>query len=174
MNTNIKNILKISTIAAIYVVITYLIQPISFLSIQFRISEVLILFAFIDKRYIPGLTLGCFIANLASPLGPIDYFLGSFATFLATSLIYYTGQKLGNNIKSLYISSLWAALVNGIIIGYMLHITISLPLTASIISVLLSEFFIVTIIGCSLFSIVLKKEYLLDIFSLDSKHSDSL
>ena len=37
---------------------------------------------------IPGLTLGCFLANLASPFGPVDWIFGSVATLLAAVVSY--------------------------------------------------------------------------------------
>ena len=66
MNKNIVNtkfLVSTALIAAIYVVMTLAIAPLSFGMIQIRISEVLMLMAFIDKKYAPGLVLGCFIAN---------------------------------------------------------------------------------------------------------------
>jgi len=52
-SNQVKNLIKISLVAAVYVVLTVGFLPISYGNIQFRISEVLILFAFIDKKYIP-------------------------------------------------------------------------------------------------------------------------
>ena len=72
MNKNIVNtkfLVSTALIAAIYVVMTLAIAPLSFGMIQIRISEVLMLMAFIDKKYAPGLVLGCFIANCFSPFG---------------------------------------------------------------------------------------------------------
>ena len=67
MNKNIVNtkfLVSTALIAAIYVVMTLAIAPLSFGMIQIRISEVLMLMAFIDKKYAPGLVLGCFIAKM--------------------------------------------------------------------------------------------------------------
>ena len=75
MNKNIVNtkfLVSTALIAAIYVVMTLAIAPLSFGMIQIRISEVLMLMAFIDKKYAPGLVLGCFIANCFSPFGMMD------------------------------------------------------------------------------------------------------
>lgn len=56
MNKNIVNtkfLVSTALIAAIYVVMTLAIAPLSFGMIQIRISEVLMLMAFIDKKYAP-------------------------------------------------------------------------------------------------------------------------
>lgn len=53
MNKNIVNtkfLVSTALIAAIYVVMTLAIAPLSFGMIQIRISEVLMLMAFIDKK----------------------------------------------------------------------------------------------------------------------------
>ena len=66
MNKNIVNtkfLVSTALIAAIYVVMTLAIAPLSFGMIQIRISEVLMLMAFIDKKYAPGLVLGCCIRH---------------------------------------------------------------------------------------------------------------
>ena len=60
---SINVLAKISIVAALYVVITYAIAPISYGPVQVRISEVLVLLAFFDKKYIISLTIGCLIAN---------------------------------------------------------------------------------------------------------------
>ena len=70
-------------IATVYVVITVLVTPLSYGPIQLRFSEILVLFCFFNKRYGTGLTLGCLIANLFSPLGFIDVLFGTLATALA-------------------------------------------------------------------------------------------
>ena len=70
-------------LAALYVVFTLVISPIAFNAIQFRLSELFVLFCFFNKRYSIGLTLGCLIANIFSPLGVLDIGFGTAATLLA-------------------------------------------------------------------------------------------
>lgn len=70
-------------IAALYVAITVAATPISYNAIQFRISEILVLFCFFNKRYSIGLSLGCLIANAFSPMATLDILFGTAATVLA-------------------------------------------------------------------------------------------
>lgn len=77
-NFTVQHMVRTAVIAALYAAITMALAPISYGQIQFRVSEAMTLLAFIDPLYIPGLVLGCVLANLSSPLGAIDVVVGSF------------------------------------------------------------------------------------------------
>ena len=51
-------------IAALYVVLTMIVAPIAFGPIQFRVSEVLCVLPYFLTSAVPGVTIGCFLANL--------------------------------------------------------------------------------------------------------------
>lgn len=108
-------------IAALYVALTYaqaLIFPGSTsMAVQFRISEMMTLLAVFTPAAIPGLTIGCAIANLVA-LGalPLDVFIGSFATFLATVFMYKCRNICFKGLPLL--ACLMPAIFNGIIIGW--------------------------------------------------------
>ena len=63
MNKKIKDIARLSLVAAMYIVLT-VINPLSFGAIQFRISEILMFLIFFRKDYSISLIVGCFISNL--------------------------------------------------------------------------------------------------------------
>ena len=152
MKNNItKRLTRTAIIAAIYAVVTIAISPFSYGSIQFRISEILVLLAIFDPLYIGGLTLGCLIANLLGPNGPMDVIFGTLATFLSVCAIYITGKLISNYKLKLFIASLWPTIFNGIIIGWMLNKLYGLPLFLSMGEVALGEFMVVTVIGIPLF-----------------------
>lgn len=92
-------IARIGMIAAIYAATTLV--AILFLGglawgpVQFRISEALCVLALLTPDAIPGLTLGCVIANVANivlggtgTLGLLDVVFGSLATFVGASLTW--------------------------------------------------------------------------------------
>lgn len=54
-------------IAAIYAALTYAVAPLSFGATQFRISEALTVLPVFTPAAIPGLAVGCIIANIGSP-----------------------------------------------------------------------------------------------------------
>ena len=70
-------------IAAMYVALTLIFQPISFGAIQFRIAEALTLLPILTPNAVPGLFIGCLLANWLGGGIWFDVLLGSIATLLA-------------------------------------------------------------------------------------------
>ena len=112
-------------IAAAYVVLTFVANAlnVAYGPIQFRVSEVMTILPILTPAAIPGLTIGCFIANLGSPYGAVDIICGTFATFLAALLTYYSRKIIIKNLPVL--SMFFPVIVNAIIIG--LEITLLMP-----------------------------------------------
>ena len=94
-----ERIARIGVIAALYAAATLV--AILFLGglawgpVQFRISEALTVLALFTADAVPGLTLGCIIANAANivlggtgTLGLLDVAFGSFATLLGALFTY--------------------------------------------------------------------------------------
>ena len=81
MKTNTLRLTRVAAVAALYTALTYLLAPISYGPLQFRVAECLVILAVFGWKYVFALTIGCFFANI--PHGPIDMALGTFATFAA-------------------------------------------------------------------------------------------
>jgi len=144
-----RNIAVISITAALYTALTYMLAPVGFGMIQFRLSEVLCLLAFIDPIYGIGITLGCFFANLASPFGLPDIAVGTLSTLFSVMLI--------SKSKNLLIATIWPTVFSipvAAMITCMSGAESSFLVTAAWLA--LSEFFVITIIGYPLFSAVFK------------------
>lgn len=150
-NTLTKRLTRTAIIAAIYAVVTLAIAPFAYGNVQFRISEILVLLAVFDPLYIGGLTLGCLIANILGPNGPMDVLFGTLATFISVYAIYLTGKFINNYKVKLLIASIWPTLFNGLIIGWMLNKLYGLPLILSMVEVALGELVVITFIGVPLF-----------------------
>ena len=103
-------------IAAAYAGLTYLcnIFGISYGPIQLRLSEVLTVLPVFTPAAIPGLTVGCFLANIAS-FNVVDMIFGTMATFIAAVLTYYMKDIKVKNIPVL--SLLSPVVINALIIG---------------------------------------------------------
>ena len=71
-----------AAIAAIYVALTMLVAPIAFGPVQFRISEALTILPFFTPVAIPGLFVGCLLANLLGSAAIWDVVFGSLATLI--------------------------------------------------------------------------------------------
>ena len=136
----------IAIVAALYVALT-LINPISFGMFQFRISAIISVLPFLDKRFIPGCILGVCIANFFSSLGIVDVVAG-----LAIALINYYGVI---HLKNIYIQVICYAMVAGLIVGLELYFIAATPLILSMISVFVS-LSIIMLIGIPIDKILLK------------------
>lgn len=129
-------------IVAAYVVLTVLISPLSYGSIQFRFSEILVLFCFFNKRYGIGLTLGCLIANIFSPTASLDILFGTIATALACLCIMFS--------KHLILAIWYPVIFNGFIIAWELTF-FDVPYWMSVLTISLGEL-AVMIIGYIFFT----------------------
>ena len=158
MTSKTKKITRIGVVAALYATITLVLGSISYVQIQFRISEVMTLLPLFGKEYILSLTIGCFLANVIGPYGVPDIILGTLATFISVYLVYLTGKHMKDKKGYLIIASLWPTIVNAIIIGgVILHVLFKLPLILSILQVGFGQFVVITIIGVPLFKFLNNK-----------------
>lgn len=69
-------------IAAIYVVLCLVFQPISFSSIQARIAEALTILPYFTPAAIPGVTIGCLLSNIIAGCNIFDIVFGTLATLI--------------------------------------------------------------------------------------------
>ena len=83
MNYSTKSMTRAAMVAAIYCVLTLMFQPISYGHVQFRISEALTLLPVLMAEAVPGLFIGCILANLLGGAMWYDVVFGSIATLLA-------------------------------------------------------------------------------------------
>lgn len=104
----------------------------------------------LQKDYGISLTIGCFIANLFSPMLIWDITFGTLATVLAVLLIYIS--------PNIYVASLAPVITNGIIVGFELNKALSLPFFISCLEVAAGEFVCVSILGVAVFKLLEKNE----------------
>ncbi|MGL5617261.1 MAG: QueT transporter family protein [Sarcina sp.] len=157
INNKTRKLIISAVIAAIYAVLTLWLAPISYGNIQCRLSEVMVLLAFIDPFYIWGLTLGCFIANALGPDAVMNIIYGVPATFISVVFVAYTGKYLRNTKWGIFLASLWPVLFNGLLIGYMLSKLLHLPLIITGGQVAIGEFFAVSVAGIIVYKLVFEK-----------------
>lgn len=87
----------------------------AFNAIQFRLSEILTVLPVFTPAAIPGLVIGCIVANLSSPFGVIDIICGSLATLIAAVASYWLRNVKIRNTP--FLSTIPPVVSNGIIIG---------------------------------------------------------
>lgn len=84
MNKKTLYLVHAAVIAALYVVLTFLANALGLSSgvIQVRFSEALTILPFFTPAAIPGLFVGCILANILTGCMPLDVLFGSLATLL--------------------------------------------------------------------------------------------
>ena len=157
MRVKTEKIVIIAVVAALYATLTLALSPISFGPIQFRITEVMTLLPLLGKEYIIALTIGCFLANLFGPVGIIDVIFGTVATLISAYLVYVTGKIMKDKKICVLIASLWPTIINAIIIGIILNVTLGFPLVLSMLKVGFGQFVVITIVGVPLFKLLESK-----------------
>ncbi len=122
-NKNRKRLVYIceaGVIAALYAAITLLIAPIGSGAIQCRVSEALCVLPFFTSSAIPGLTLGCLVANLFTGGLWQDVLFGTLATLLGA-----VGAYLLRKVP--YLVPLPTVLANTVIIPLVLAFAYRVP-----------------------------------------------
>lgn len=149
-------------IAALYVVLTHfqnLLFPNSAsMAIQFRISEALCVLSFFTPTAIPGLTIGCFLFNITSSAAlPLDFLLGSLATFLATGAMW----KLR---RFPLLGLLMPALFNSLLVGWELTHYIGEAFAFNAACVAIGEIAVLFSLGMVLYHAIKKRNLHLKLF----------
>lgn len=156
-NYTVKFITKNAIIAAVYFLLSVVSFPISFGLFQVRIAEFLVLLCFFNSDYILGITIGCFLTNLLSPLGFYDAVFGSIATLVSCALV--------SLMKHLLLGSLIPVVLNGLVVGaelYFLdgqgqHYFVLVGIVA------LGELIAVTLIGYAVFILLKKNKHFFEL-----------
>ena len=89
----IRRLCESAVIAALYVALTWLSNIVGLASgaIQVRISEALCVLGFFTPAAIPGLWIGCLLANLTMSAAIWDIVFGSLATLIGAAGAYFLG-----------------------------------------------------------------------------------
>ena len=141
MNSKIRDLVRLSVIAALYVLFTVL-NPFSYNAIQFRVSEILVLLCFFRKDYSIALIIGCLISNFFSSFVLYDIIFGTIATVLACTCVMLS--------KRIYVSIIYPILFNSIIVGFELYLVTNTPFALNALYVGIGEA-VVMIVGLIIF-----------------------
>lgn len=116
-------IAQAAALAALYAALTLLLEPISYGPVQFRVSEALCVMALFTPAAVPGLFVGCLIANVLGGNGLYDIVFGSLATLASA----YLGYRLRG---AKWLVPMPSVIINAIVIGPMLFYIYQLGDTA--------------------------------------------
>ena len=122
MNKRVKFICHAALIAAVYVLLTYLAAAMGLSSgvIQVRFSEALCILPYFTAAAIPGVTVGCLLANLFTGCALWDIVFGTLATLIGAMCAYYL-----KNYK--WLVPLPSVLSNTVIIPFVLKTVYGAP-----------------------------------------------
>ena len=111
-------------IAAFYVILTFVAQAFGLASgaIQFRLSEILTILPMFTAAAIPGLTVGCVLANILTGCALWDVVFGSLATFLGAM-----GTHLLRKTENPYLGCLPPIIANMLIVPAVLMKVYGVP-----------------------------------------------
>lgn len=127
---NTRFLIEAAIIAAIYAALTILI-PGGSGQVQIRISEALTVLPLFTPAAIPGLFVGCLIANLVVGAGIYDIIFGSLATLIAAIIT--------SKIKSKYLAPLAPVIANAVTVALIWKLIANLPMLVTMGFVALGE-----------------------------------
>ena len=154
MTGKIRHMAHGAIIAAMYVGLSHLqnllLPGSATWAVQLRLSEVLCVLAFFTPAAIPGVTLGRLLFNLTfSAALPLDFLLGSLATYLAVQGMYLTRNLClwGLPLPGL----LLPALTNALLVGWELTVYIGGGFLLNAAYVALGEAIVLLVFGSALY-----------------------
>lgn len=141
-------------LGALYVALTYLqnflIPGSATWAIQFRASEALCVLALFTPAAIPGLSIGCMLFNISfAGALPLDFFVGTLATVLATMGMYGLRKVTVKGYPLL--AMLLPALCNGLLIGWELSVYVGGGFWLNALYVAIGEAAVLLTLGTALF-----------------------
>lgn len=144
-------------IASLYVLLTLFsaIFGLSSGAIQVRISEALCVLTFLTPAAIPGLTIGCLVANIVTSATLFDIIFGTIATFLGALGGYYLKKRK----KLITLPTVFA---NTLIIPFVIVYGFGAPeetLPFIAFTVFIGEFISATILGTILLNVLKKYNF---------------
>lgn len=110
-----RDLARAAVIAAAYAALAWAsnLFGLAFGPVQFRLSEALCVLPCRDRKAaIPGLVVGCLLANLLSPYGLLDLAVGTLATLLAA---VWSGRS-----RSTWTAAVPPVVCNALLVGAML------------------------------------------------------
>jgi uncharacterized membrane protein len=90
-----NEIAQAGLIAAAYAILSLVFYPFSFGVYQVRVAEALTVLPFLTRAAVPGLFVGCLLANVFGGMGWQDVVIGSLLTLIAAMTTRWTSRLKG-------------------------------------------------------------------------------
>ena len=112
---NVKELARGAIIAAVYALLTIFLAPISSGLIQCRVAEAMSVLPYFTFSAVPGLFIGCVLANLLTGAPAYDVVFGSLATLAAAYITYLIRKRMPK-----WLAPLPSVIVNALVVGALL------------------------------------------------------
>jgi len=141
----VKTLATSGIIAALYVAVTLMVLPFGFTNVQFRVSEMFNHLVVFNKKYIFGIVLGVFIANLLlSELGPIDLVFGVGQSIIALSITIFSAKFISGIVKRMVFNTIVFTFTM-FIIAFELNLVLGFPFLFTWLTVAIGEFVVMAV-----------------------------
>ena len=125
---HIKTLVTNALIAALYIAVSLIGEPIMFMNIQFRIPEIFNHLIVFNKKYFFGIVLGVLVTNIFSPLGMIDLVFGLGHSIISLLIILLLARYIKNTLV-LMITGTLVFTFNMFIIAYEIYLVSEMPIS---------------------------------------------
>ena len=152
MNQKVSFIVHAAMIAALYVVLTFLANALGLANyaVQVRFSEALTILPYFTPAAIPGLALGCLLANVLTGCALPDIVFGTLATLIGAFLTYLLR-------KNKWLAPIPPIAANTLIVPFVLLYAYGIrPLWLSFLTVGAGELLSCGVLGCLLLNVLNK------------------
>ncbi|MGI5839728.1 MAG: QueT transporter family protein [bacterium] len=153
MRLTLQQLVRAAVIASVYVIISYILLPLSFGIVQFRAAEALTVLPILYPEAIPGVFIGCLLSNIIGGLGLWDIFGGSTVTLLAALVTYY--------YRGSFVAYLSPIILNGLLVSLYLSQIFGAPYWITAAGIAASEAGVVFLLGIPLVH-YLRRRYFAD------------
>lgn len=140
----VKTMVANALIAALYIAVSILVQPIAFSSIQFRIPEMFNHLVVFNKKYFFGIVVGVLITNLFSPLGMYDLVFGLAHSIISLLIVIFLARFIKNSWVLMSVNTL-VFTFNMFIVAFELHLAFELPFFITWLTTAAGEFAVMAV-----------------------------
>lgn len=160
-NRKLRWLTTSAMIAAVYFVLTLIFYATSFQPMQSRLAEALTVLPYFTPMAIPGLFVGCILANILGGYGIWDIVIGSLTSLLAAYLTYkLTFNRPGRK----WLAPLPPVVLNAVIVGAELSILAHEPFVATVLLVGLGQIIACYVVGFPLMLLFEKNKKISELF----------
>lgn len=153
---NIRTLAINGILAAIYIAVSFVLQPIAFGVLQFRLPEILNHLVVFNKKYIYGIVIGVFLSNLLfSQLGAYDLIFGVGQSLISLLLVIFASRFI-TSIKGRMAITIIVFTFTMFLIAIELNLVFGLPILFSWATTAAGEF-LVLLIGAPIIYIMNKR-----------------